>query len=79
MSRFHPVDRQTGYLLPPSVDEWLPENHLARFIVEVVDGLDISALEKAYAGRGSAAYPPVSVVVVAGLWLRQRRLLEPED
>ena len=58
MSRFHPVDRQTGYLLPPSVDEWLPEDHLARFIVEVIDGLDVSALEKAYAGRGSAAYHP---------------------
>ncbi len=58
MSRFHPVDRQTGYLLPPSVDEWLPEDHLARFIVEVVDRLDVSALEKAYAGRGSAAYHP---------------------
>ena len=58
MSRFHPVDRQTGYLLPPSVDEWLPENHLARFVVEVVDGLDVSALEKAYAGRGSAPYHP---------------------
>lgn len=58
MSRFHPVDRQTGYLLPSSVDEWLPEAHLARLIVDVVDGLDISALEKAYAGRGSAAYHP---------------------
>lgn len=58
MSRFHPVDRQTGYLLPPSVDEWLPEGHLARFIVEVVDQLDLSALERAYAGRGSAAYHP---------------------
>ncbi len=58
MSRFHSVDRQTGYLLPPSVDEWLPEGHLARFIVEVVDGLDLGALEKAYAGRGSAAYHP---------------------
>ena len=58
MSRFHPVDRQTGYLLPPSVDEWLPEDHLARFIVEVADGLDVSTLEKAYAGRGSAAYHP---------------------
>ncbi|MBK8318322.1 MAG: transposase [Betaproteobacteria bacterium] len=31
---------------------------LARFIVEVVDRLDVSALEKAYAGRGSAAYHP---------------------
>lgn len=58
MSRFHPVDRQTGYLLPPSVDDWLPEDHLARFIVEVIDGLDVRALEKAYAGRGSAAYHP---------------------
>ena len=58
MSRFHPVDRQTGYLMPPSVEHWLPEDHLARFIVEVVDGLDLSRLEKAYAGRGSAAYHP---------------------
>jgi transposase len=58
MNRFHPVDRQSGYLLPPSVDEWLPEDHLARFIVEVVDRLDVKALESAYAGRGSVAYHP---------------------
>ncbi len=58
MSHFRPIDRKTAYLLPPSVEEWLPEDHLARFIVEVVDGLDVSQLEKAYAGRGSAAYHP---------------------
>ena len=58
MSRFRPVDRHTSYLLPPSIEDWLPESHLARFIVEVVDGLDLSALEKAYAGRGSSAYHP---------------------
>ncbi|WP_300088432.1 transposase, partial [uncultured Nitrosomonas sp.] len=58
MSRFRPVDRGTGYLLPPSVDEWLPENHLARFIVEVVENLSTTQLERAYAGRGSAAYHP---------------------
>ena len=34
MSNFRPIDRQTGFLLPPSVDEWLPEKHLARFVVE---------------------------------------------
>ena len=40
MSNFRPIDRQTGFLLPPSVDEWLPEKHLARFVVEVIeDGL----------------------------------------
>jgi len=32
MSRFVPVDRDTQYLLPPSVDDWLPENHLGRFL-----------------------------------------------
>lgn len=62
MSHFHPVDRQTGYLLPPSIDEWLPEDHLARFIVEVVDKLDIRALETAYAGRGSKAYHPAMLL-----------------
>ena len=39
MSSFRPVDRDTGFLMPPSVDEWLPERHLARFVVEVIEGL----------------------------------------
>jgi transposase len=59
MSFFRPIDRKTAYLLPPSLEDWLPEDHLARFIVEVVEGLDLGRLEKAYAGRGSAAYHPV--------------------
>ena len=58
MSRFVPVDRDTAYLLPPSVDEWLPSDHLARFVVEVIDRLDLSDLVKQYAGRGSAAHHP---------------------
>ena len=58
MSRFVPVDRDTAYLLPPSVDEWLPHDHLARFVVEVIDRLDLSDLVKQYAGRGSAAHHP---------------------
>lgn len=58
MSRFVTVDRQTSYLLPPSVDEWLPANHLARFVVEVIEQLDLSALTRQYGGRGSAAHHP---------------------
>jgi transposase len=58
MSRFIPVDRYTDYLLPPSVDDWLPENHLARFIVEVVDQLDLTKRTRKYTGRGSAAHHP---------------------
>lgn len=58
MSRFVPVDRETAYLLPPSVDEWLPKDHLARFVVEVIEQLDLSDLLRQYAGRGSAAHHP---------------------
>ena len=59
---FHPIDRDTDYLLPPSVQEWLPESHLARYVVDVVEGLDLSALERAYAGRGSDAYHPATLL-----------------
>src|SRR3954462_759795 len=58
MSNFRQVDRQTGLLLPPSVDEWLPQRHLARFVVEVIDGLDLRALVGSYRGSGSASYHP---------------------
>ena len=58
MSNFRPVDRQSGFLLPPSVDEWLPEKHLARFVVEVIDGLDLRVMRGSYRGSGSASYPP---------------------
>ena len=58
MSRFVAVDRDTAYLLPPSVDEWLPDDHLARFVVEVIDQLDLSELVRQYAGRGSDAHHP---------------------
>ena len=44
MSNFILTDRHTDYLLPPSVDDWLNEDHLARFVVEVIDGLDLSNL-----------------------------------
>jgi len=41
MTRFVTVNRGTAYLLPPSVDDWLPKDHLARFVVEIVDQLDL--------------------------------------
>ena len=59
MSNFREFDRETRFLLPPSLDEWLPEQHLARFVVEVIDGLDLSAMVKSYRGTGSAGYHPV--------------------
>ena len=51
MSKFHLIDRDIDFLLPPSVHEWLPEGHLARYVVELVEWLDVSDLERAYAGE----------------------------
>ena len=56
MNHFRQCDRDTAFLLPPSVDEWLPEDHLARFVVDIVDQLDLSGLTRQYRGAGSAAY-----------------------
>ena len=58
MSNFRPINRDTGFLLPPSVDEWLPERHLARFVVEVVANLDLRAMTGSYRGSGEASYHP---------------------
>ena len=51
MSNFRPIDRDTAFLFPPSVDEWLPQRHLARYVVEVVDGLDLSEMVRPTAAR----------------------------
>ncbi len=58
MGNFINADRDTDYLFPPSMQDWLPEDHLARFVVEVVDQFDLSELTRQYAGRGSQAHHP---------------------
>ena len=58
MSNFRLIDRETGFLMPPSVDEWLPQRHLARFVLEVVEGLDLRAMTGSYRGSGEASYHP---------------------
>ena len=57
---FTPVDRDQLMLMPPSVTDWLPDDHLAWFVLDVVDELDLSAFLAAYRadGRGGAAYDP---------------------
>lgn len=58
MSNFRPIDRDTGFLMRPSVDEWLPQRHLARFVVEVIAGPDLRAMTGSYRGSGEASYHP---------------------
>ncbi len=57
---FAPVDREQLLLMPPSVADWLPEDHLAWFVIDVVAELDTTAFLAAYRldGRGGAAYDP---------------------
>ena len=52
-------------LFPPSLHDWLPEGHLARFLLDVVSALDLSAIFTSYQdkdGRGQAAYAPAMMV-----------------
>ena len=57
-SNFVPANREQQYLLPLSIQEWLPENHLARFVVDIVSQLDLRPLVATYAGKGIKAYHP---------------------
>ena len=62
---FRTCDLDRPFLLPPSLQDWLPENHLARFIAELVPGLDLAKIYGHYGrrdGRGRAAYHPVMMV-----------------
>lgn len=62
MFKFIATNRETDYLLPPSVNDWLDEDHLARFVVEVIDQLDLTNLTRQYAGRGSKAHHPATLL-----------------
>src|SRR5271157_5338446 len=64
---FRSADVNQALLLPPSLHDWLPEKHLARFLVDVVDALDLGAIYESYEekdGRGQAAYDPTMMVRV---------------
>ena len=77
MSNFRLINRDMDFLMPPSVDEWLPQRHLARFVVEVIEGLDLRAMTGSYRGSGEASYIPAA----AGpyyLRLRHRGVFQPQ-
>jgi transposase len=56
--KFITASREQQLLFPPSIQDWLPEKHLARFIVDIVSQLDLRPLAEAYAGKGLKAYHP---------------------
>ena len=63
--KFKDYDQNQLFLLPPNLAEWVPEDHVARFISDVVDMLDLSALNNSYAGAlGQPAYEPRMILKV---------------
>ncbi len=64
MSHFRPIKRDMNYLFPPSMNDWLPEQHLARFVVEIVEQLDLKGMECAYRGTGSAPFHPALLLSI---------------
>src|ERR671929_568669 len=63
---FLACDREQELLLPPSLREWLPESHLAWFVIDAVAQLDLSAFYASYRadGHGRAAHDPAMMVAL---------------
>jgi transposase len=56
--RFVNIDRSTPILLPQDMRDWLPQDHIARFIIEAVDSSDLSLASVNKNGSGDCQYPP---------------------
>jgi transposase len=67
--RYQDWDPTQSYLLPPSPLEWLPEGHLAFFILDVVAELDLSAIERAIQGKDLRGQRPYDPRMMTGLML----------
>ena len=59
-------DRDQVFLLPPSVDDWLPADHFARFVIAVVEEMDLAAFYADYRadGHGRPAHDPAMMVAL---------------
>ena len=64
---FRPFDRDQMLLMPPSLHDWVAEDHLARFIADVVETLDLSAIEATYSEE--RGYPPYDPRMMTGVLL----------
>ena len=79
---FKRVDRDQAFLLPPDLRDWLPEQHLARFVVSVVDELDLTEVRAGFrlGGRGRQAYDPAMLTALLlygyAIGVRSSRRLE---
>lgn len=62
MAKFKPYSTEQGELVPMYLSEWVPEEHLARLVSDIVDQLDLSAITSRYSNRGEEAYHPAMLL-----------------
>ena len=60
--RFVNIDRDTPLLLPPTLQDWVPADHLAHFVVDAVEAMDLRQVKVNTRGTGDAEYPPSMMV-----------------
>jgi transposase len=61
-TRFVSIDRQTPLLLPPDLRDWVPADHLAHFVIDAVEALDLREVRVNLRGTGDAQYPPTMLL-----------------
>ena len=63
-ARFEEIDRDTPLILPPNLRDWVPAGHLAHFILDAVDELDLSRCKVNHRGTGSKQMPPAMMMAL---------------
>jgi len=61
-TRFVTVDRNTPLLLPPDLRDWVPSDHLAHFVIDAVEAIDLREVRVNSRGTGDAQYPPMMLL-----------------
>lgn len=64
MPKFKTYQQNQSYLLPPSLSDCLPKDHICFAINNIVDGLDLNPIERTYSDQGASAYPPSALAKV---------------
>ena len=61
-TRFVNIDRDTPLLLPPDLRDWVPASHLAHFVIDAVEALDVRSVKVNTRGTGDEQYPPLMLL-----------------
>lgn len=77
-AQFILIDCATPYISPPCVQDYLPEDHLAYFVVDFVDQLALYLLSAVYVGKGKRPYHPAMLFNLVVLWLGDWRVFQPQ-